>query len=358
LRSKIDSATVARMDAKLQHRGRNITDADIAFIRQLIAEHPKASRRELSKKLCEAWNWRQPNGTLRDMVCRSLMLELHRAGHIELPAIRKRPRNPLAQRGSERKKPVPWLVDNTPLCASLAEIRPLEFRQVRRTGEEPLFNYLIERYHYLAYTQPVGEHLKYLVYALGRPIACMAWSSAPRHLGPRDRFIRWSAAARRKNIRFVAYNTRFLILPFVNVPHLASHILGGMARMISAHWEESYGHPLYFLETFVDPERFRGISYRAANWIPLGRTTGLGKDDHTKKPNRSIKEILGYPVSKNFRQLLGDLTDAHHRMGRFERDGTRDAPGDRQASAAQRAGLRQAQGSAADPCLFDEPPAE
>jgi hypothetical protein len=302
------------METKLRHRGRIITDADIAFIRQLIAAHPKASRRELSKKLCEAWNWVQPNGTLRDMVCRSLMLELHRVGHIKLPAIRKRPRNPLARRRSERTKPTPWLVDTTPLCTSLAEVQPLELRQVRRTWEEPLFNYLIERYHYLAYTQPVGEHLKFLVYALGRPIACLAWSSAPRHLGPRDRFIGWSAEARHKNIRFLAYNTRFLILPFVTIPHLASHVLGAMARVLSTNWEQMYGHPIYFLETFIDPGRFRGTSYRAANWIYLGRTLGLGKDAHSKKPNRPIKDILGYPLSKNFRQLLGDLRDANNKM--------------------------------------------
>ena len=296
-----------RVEAILKHRGRTITDSDVAFIRELIAKHPTASRWRLSKKLCEAWNWVQPNGTLRDMVCRSLMLELHRAGHIELPPVRLVIKNPLARRKAERRKPIPWLVDTTPLCARLAEIRPLEFRQVRRTWEEPLFNHLLERYHYLNYTQPVGEHLKFLVYAVGRPIACLAWSSAPRHIGARDRFIGWSAEARRKNIRFLAYNTRFLILPFVQVEHLASHILGQMARLLSQDWERVYRHPVYYLETFVDPERFRGTSYRAANWILLGRTTGRGKDDHTNKPNRPIKEVLGYPLSKDFRQLLSEV---------------------------------------------------
>ena len=168
-------------------------------------------------------------------------------------------------------------MDTTPLCSSLSAIRPLEFRQVRRTWEEPLFNSLLDRYHYLGYTQPVGEHLKYLVYALGRPIACLAWSSAPRHLGPRDRFIGWSAEARRKNIRFLAYNTRFLILPFVQVEHLASHILGRMARLLPEDWERIYGHPVHYLETFVDPERFRGTCYRAANWNVLGLHDGTGQ---------------------------------------------------------------------------------
>ena len=288
------------MEAILKYRGRLVTDADVAFIRELIADNPAASRFTLSKKLCEAWNWVQANGTLRDMVCRGLMLQLQRAGHIELPAVRWVRRNPLV----ERRKPDEIAVDTTPLRASLAEVRPLEFRQVRRTEDEPLFNSLIERYHYLRYVQPVGEHLKYVVYAVNRPIACLAWSSAPRHLGPRDRFIGWSAEARRQNIRFLAYNTRFLILRWVEVPHLASHILGRMARVLPQDWARVYGHPIYFLETFINPERFSGVSYRAANWILLGLTTGRGKDDQTNKPNRPIKEVLVYPLRKRFRELL------------------------------------------------------
>ena len=295
------------METVLSYRGRIVTDADVVFIRQLIADNPASSRRALSQKLCEAWNWRQANGALREMVCRGLMLMLHRAGHIELPPVRWVNQNPLARRGADRSKPIPALVDTTLLQSSLAAIRPLEFRQVRHTGEEPLFNSLLDRYHYLGYAQPVGEHLKYLVYALGRPIACLAWSSAPRHLGPRDRFIGWSLEARRKNIRFLAYNTRYLILPFIEVEHLASHILGRMAQLLSEDWERMYGHPVHYLETFVDPGRFRGTCYRAANWKVLGRTTGRGKDAPTKKPNRSIKEVLGYPLTQDFRQRLGEI---------------------------------------------------
>ena len=155
--------------------------------------------------------------------------------------------------------------------------------------------------------QPVGEHLKYLVFARGRPIACMAFSSAPRHLGSRDRFIGWDKQARLKNIGLLAYNTRFLILPWVTVPHLASHILGRMARVLSADWQRLYGHPIYFVETFIDPARFRGTCYRAANWIYLGQTTGRGKDAPTHKPNRPIKQVLGYPLVKDFRQRLSQV---------------------------------------------------
>ena len=294
-------------EAGLNYRGRTIAGTDLEFIRRLIAENPALSRRALSEKLCEAWNWRQANGSLRSMVCRGMMLHLHRAGQIELPPVRWVNPNPLARRNGERSRPAPVLVDQTPLESTLSQIRPLDFQQVRRTVEEKLFNSLLDRYHYLGYTQPVGEHLKFVVYAQDRPIACLGWSSAPRHLGPRDRFIGWTAEARRKNIRFLAYNTRFLILPFVKVERLASHILGCMARLVPLEWERVYGHSIHYLETFVDPGRFRGTCYRAANWQYLGLTAGLGKDSRDNKPNRSLKEVLGYPLRKDFRHLLAEV---------------------------------------------------
>jgi hypothetical protein len=269
----------------------------------LIAAHPGASRRRISQKLCEAWEWKQPNGALRDMVCRGLLLMLDRAGQIDLPAVKFVPANPLVQ----RPRPALVRVDTTPFEGRVDQIGPLQFGQVRRTPEEPLFNSLLEQYHYLQYQQPVGEHAKYLVSTQGRPIACLAWSSAPRHLGSRDRYIGWSAEARRRNIRFIAYNTRFLILPWVRIDNLASHILARMAMRISEDWQQMYGHPIYFLETFVDPERFRGTCYRAANWVLLGKTTGRGKQSNSYVPNRSIKQILGYPLTKRFRELLGTI---------------------------------------------------
>jgi hypothetical protein len=291
------------MSLDYRYRGRVITTEDIAFIRRLIAENPRASRRRLSAKLCEAWQWKQANGALRDMVCRGLLLLLHRAGEIELPPIRFRTLNPFVR----REPPAPVLIDTTPITGALSELRPIAIHQVRRTTDEPLFNSLMEHYHYLSYEQPVGEHLKYLAWAQGRPIACAAWSSAPRHLGSRDRYIGWSAEARRRNIHFLAYNTRFLILPWVRVPHLASHILGRMAATLSDDWQAMYHHPIYFAETFIDPERFRGTCYRAANWVPMGVTTGRGKDDQTHRPNRPIKEVFGLPLTRHFRELLTRL---------------------------------------------------
>jgi hypothetical protein len=278
--------------SQFRYRGREISAEDILYIRTLIECHSGESRRKLSVRLCEAWQWRQANGALRDMVCRGMLLMLERAGQIALPPVSYVRHNPL----THRARPEPVLIDKSPIEEPLHKLQPLEFEQVRRTAQEPLFNSLMEEHHYLGYEQPVGEHLKYLVWAEGRPIACLAWSSAPRHLGSRDRYIGWDAAARRSHIRFIAYNTRFLILPWVRVEHLASHILGRMAARISDD---------YFLETFIDPERFRGTCYRAANWVLMGRTTGRGKQSNSYVPNRSIKEVLGYPLTKRFRELLG-----------------------------------------------------
>jgi Domain of unknown function (DUF4338) len=284
-----------------RYRGQEISSDQIAFLREFIQAHSSSSRWKLSRQLCEVLGWKQANGALRDVVCRGLLLMLERAGVIELPPVRCQIRG---QCRTARPRPEPVSIDTTAIHGALKQLRPVEIQQVRRTDHEPLFNSLMEQYHYLAYEQPVGEHLKFLVWAQGRPLACLAWSSAPRHLGSRDRYIGWSAEARRRNIRFLAYNTRYLLLPWVCVPHLASHILGKMTSQLSRDWELMYGHPVYFAETFIDPGLFRGTCYRAANWKFLGLTTGRGKNDHTYKPNRPIKEILGLPLTPCFRELL------------------------------------------------------
>jgi hypothetical protein len=302
------------MSANGKYRGRVVTDADVAFIRQLIAAHPTLSRRALSQKLCEAWNWVQPNGRARDMVCRGLMLALHRSGRIELPPTRQLSLNPLARR------PVPGVVeiDQSPLQADLRSLAPLRFEQVRRTAQEPLFNSLIQQHHYLGYTQPVGEHLKYLVYSGERVVAALAWSSAAHGLTCRDRFIGWSAATRRQNRHLLAYNSRFLIPPWIRVPHLASHVLGRMVRQLSQDWQRMYYHPIYFVETFVEPARHRGSCYRAANWIILGQTSGRGHRCPTSQPNRPVKLVLGYPLVKRFRELLEGCGSGHTEEPRHE----------------------------------------
>lgn len=288
------------MDLEIKYQGKIATSEDIEFIKRLIDRNPADSRRKLSKKLCEAWNWVQPNGALRDMVCRGFMLQLHRAGYIKLPPTRVQPNNPLVN----RKRPLKVDVDQTPICTKLSKIQPLKIQQVRRTSYEKLFNSLIDRHHYLGYCHPVGEHLKYIVFTEGRPVACFSWSSAPRHIGCRDKFIGWSADIRKKNLQLIAYNSRFLILPWVQLRNLASHVLGKVAKVVSADWERVYSHPIYFLETFIDTEKFAGTCYKAANWIYLGDTTGRGKNDQTHKVNRSIKAVWGYPLSVGFQEVL------------------------------------------------------
>jgi hypothetical protein len=221
------------MAIEWKYRGRIFNLADIESIRRLIAANPEASRWALSRKLCETWNWKQANGTLRDVVCRGLLLMLERSGEIELPPVRRRP-------PGRQARPDPVIADDRPVRGQLSDLGPLTIEQVRRTPQEALFNGVLQLYHYLAYEQPVGEHLKYLLSAKGQVIACLAWSSSPRHLGCRDRFIGWGMEARRRNIHLLAYNTRFLILPWVTVPHLASHILGRMAKQVPIEWQRLY----------------------------------------------------------------------------------------------------------------------
>ena len=296
--------------AVLIHKGREITDDDLAAIRGVIAERPAWTRRSLSIAVCERRGWVQENGATRDAACRALLLALHRAGHIALPAPRWNSRQPW-----RRLRPAKVEVASDPIEGPLRDLVAIEIRLVaRRTPDEALVNGLIEQHHYLGYTAPVGEQMKYLVTArdggAARPIGCFVWTSAPRHLGARDRHIGWSPQVRKQNIRYVAYQTRFLILPWVRVPHLASHLLGRMARQLSSDWQRIYAHPIHFTETFVDSERSRGTCYRAANWMELGLTTGRGKADQTRLPNRSLKLIFGYPLVRDYRVRLNHAASA------------------------------------------------
>ena len=288
------------MELGIKYRGRMATTEDVELINNLMTAYPEDSRRALSVKFCVSTNWVQANGNLRDMVARGFMLALYRAGHINLPPKKYNTNNPLAK----PKKPAEIFIDKTQVIATLKDIGPLEFIQVRRSPQEKLFNSLVEKYHYLGYSQPVGEHLKYMVFAGERPLACIAFSSAPRHIGPRDKFIGWNDKERKQNINLICYNIRFLILPWVHVSCLASHILARAAKIISRDWQKMYNHPVYYIETFVDRHLFAGTCYKAANFIYLGNTKGLGKDSKTKTPNRPIKAIYGYPLTKSFRKVL------------------------------------------------------
>jgi hypothetical protein len=284
----------------LTYRNREITQDEVAFIRNLIEKHPEECRTALSKRICRAWDWVQYNGELKDMVCRGLLLRLERQGRIVLP-----PRKRVPPNFSRRKQPKRVTVDESPICASLKQLAPITLKQVRRSSLETLFNGLIAQYHYLRYTQPVGEHLKYLAFADGRPVGCLAFSSAAYQLGCRDRFIGWRPEVRKENLHLLAYNTRFLVLPWIKIPHLASHLLAKCAKILPEDWHRLYHHPIYWLETFVDTAHFKGTCYRAANWILLGKTAGRGKDNNSHMAVRSIKYIYGYPLVKDFRAKLG-----------------------------------------------------
>jgi hypothetical protein len=288
------------MEANTTYRGRPISESDIAIIRQIISIHPDRSRRFISQEVCRIWSWRQTNGTLKEMVCRSLLLLLESKGLIKLPPRKSNPPNPLAN----RKKPLRITVDETAVECPLNELCPINLKQVRRTAQEKLFNSLISEYHYLGYTQPVGEHLKYIAFSNDCPIACLAWSSAPWYIGARDRFIGWSSQTRQNNLHLIINNMRFLVLPWVRVSHLASHLLALSRRRVSRDWQHVYNHPVFLLETFVDTERFQGTCYKADNWTYVGKTTGRGKLSKSNKPTLSKKAVYLYPLTKDFRDRL------------------------------------------------------
>ena len=208
------------------YRKRQITTDDVQFVRNLIAKQPTIGRCELSRQVCRAWNWVQPNGYLKDIVCRGLLLKLEREGHLTLPPRKFTPNNPLAQ----RKPPEIISISQDPIHAKVKELYPVILRQVRKSTDEKLFNSLVQQFHYLGYTQPVGEHLKYIAYADGQAVACLAFSSAPYHIGPRDDFIGWDRNTLEGRRHLLAYNTRFLILPWVRVPHFGLTFTGTVCQ--------------------------------------------------------------------------------------------------------------------------------
>jgi hypothetical protein len=288
------------METIITYRRSSVSKQDIKAINEIIEAHPGKSRRFISQEVCRAWDWRQSNGVLKDMVCRSLLLILDSEGFIKLPARKFTPANPLAN----RKKPTWVEVDQRPVQGPLRDLLPIKLVSIRKTGFEKIFNGLVSEHHYLGYSQPVGEHLKYIAYSNDRPIACLAWGSAPWYIGARDRFIGWSKTIRGNNLHLIANNLRFLILPWVQVSCLASYLLALNRHCLSQDWQDVYSHPVYLLETFVDTEQYRGTCYKADNWICVGQTTGQGKLSKSRQPLLSKKAIYVYPLTKNFRQEL------------------------------------------------------
>lgn len=252
-------------------QGRKITDGEIALIRDLMAEHRDWGRTRLSEELCRRWNWRNAQGRIKDMAARTLLLKLERRGCIALPA-RQRPSS-----NQFRNRRVPVVEPaGEPIREGLNELMPLSASLAApRSGELLLFNSLLASFHYLGHRNTVGENLRYLIRdRYERPVACLLFGSAAWKCADRDRLIGWGRLSRERNLQLLTNNTRFLILPWVEVPHLASHVLGLIARRIRDDWQAKYGHPVHALETFVDRSRFKGTCYRAANWMRLGATQG------------------------------------------------------------------------------------
>ena len=289
------------MEEWMRYRGKNYTLREINEIREILIAYRDRSRRFISQEICRRWGWRQPNGVLKDMICRGLLLQLEAQGFIELPPRKKNPLNPL----SRHQKPQIVEVDQRPRDGKLSDLRPIELVAVRRTPLEKLYRGLIQQYHYLGYTA-AGRRAFGIpcdVEGAARGLLRVVFGSSSYWMS--GSLFGMDQEQRIKNLSRVVINTRFLILPWVSVPHLASHLLGLNARRISQDWEKLYHHEVVWLETFVDPERgFEGTCYKAANWIYLGQTTGRGKDDHTNKANRSLKLVFGYPLRKDFRQVL------------------------------------------------------
>ena len=280
-------------------RKRTITEEDILPIQTTINCHWHKGRKHISKVLCREWNWRQPNGRLKDMACREVLLTLKRKGLISLP-----PRLNTAN-NEKRNRSVPVIeIEKTPLEGKPSDFEPLRLQLVRNTSLEPLYNSLIQQYHYLGYRQIVGNHLKYIAFIGEQPVACLGWGSAAWSVKSRDSLIGWDKATKENNLHFVANNTRFLILPWVTVKFLASKVLALNAKRISDDWLGVYNHPLYLLETFVEKDRFKGTCYKAANWTRVGQTKGTAKRGHNHLYHGNIKDVYLYPLRKNFRQKL------------------------------------------------------
>jgi hypothetical protein len=282
-------------------QGRIVTPEILTEVRGLIVEQPHWSRRRLALELCRQWQWHNAAGQIKDMAARSFLNKLEARGWVQLPA-RQRRRGPgFAPRLAVLPPSAPAI-----LSASLAQLRPLQF-QVFSARQLPAarFNAYLARYHYLPYRSTVGENLAYLVAdRQGRDLACALFSAAAWKAQPRDDFIGWTAAQRQAHLGQVANNSRFLILPWVRVPELASHILGRVARRLGDDWQAHYGHRVVLLETFVEGERFRGRCYRAANWICVGQTQGRTRQDQEHRLTAPVKDIWVYPLELNFRQQL------------------------------------------------------
>jgi len=285
-------------------QGRTLSGDDLTGLRALIAQHPAWHRTALSRHLCQLWNWRNGAGRLKDMAARTLLLKLHARGLIALPPPQTRTRRPCAQAPSvvqaELLPSAP-----TPIAGSLASLQPVSLELAHTPGLRRRVGQLLAQYHYRGFNGAVGENVQYLAQDVrGRELAVMVFGAAAWKVAVRDRFIGWSVAQRQERLGTIANQQRFLILPWVRVAHLASHLLARATRRLSADWQARYGHPLWLVETFVEQDRFAGTAYQAAGWLHLGPTTGRTRQDRQRTLHRPLKSVWVRPLHPYFRQLL------------------------------------------------------
>jgi hypothetical protein len=290
-------------------QGRQIGEGDLELIRSLLSSHPDWNRTRLSRELCARWDWHNALGRPKDtclpagrqVAARTLLLKLERAGYVRLPA--RRGPSPNRQRN---RQVMPVAPPSEPIHGGLRGLQPLHLSIVAPgTSDARLFHGLLAHEHYLGQRNTVGENLRYLVRdRYGRPVACALFGSAAWKCADRDAFIGWDRPARERNLQHLTNNTRFLIPGWVQFPHLASHVLGLIARRIRTDWLAKYGHPVHALETFVDRSRFKGTCYRASNWRRLGATQGRTRNDQAHRIQAPIKDVYLYPLVKDFKEAL------------------------------------------------------
>jgi hypothetical protein len=292
------------MDSDLVIRGKRISQEELCQISHVVERHWGRGRTAISKELCRLWGWRYASGSLKDQVCRLLLRQLEDKGLISLPAAKRGISNHPNRRYYIAPEVRPAFC-REPVQGLLRDFPGVELSMVRGSEQEALWNYLVYRYHYKSYRILVGAHLKYMACVEDRPIACLAWSSSVFRIGSRDAFVGWEPATRSRNIRYVANNSRFLILPWVRIKNLASHLLARSARVLSRDWLSFYGQPLYLLESFVDRSRFAGTCYKAANWIHVGQTRGCAKKNNRFYHHGKTKDVYVLPLVDDFRAKLG-----------------------------------------------------
>ena len=285
-----------------RYYGREITEEDIELIRWIIGTYKNLSRNEIILTVSEALEWTRPeDGTPKAWQCRVCMESLEREGVITLPAVK----------GSTNT--VVSFMEITPPEEVITESVPITLEIPKGTEENKRWRSYIEQYHILGYKRENGVSLRYLIVSGETELGCMQFSSAAWALEDRDRWIGWSKAEKEMNLRLIANNTRYLLLPWARIPNLASMALGKAARQLQGDWLRTYGYAPALLETFVDSSLYKGTSYRAANWIHVGETKGRGRYDRHHDQELTRKLIFVYPLQKDFREvLLGEKP--HRRM--------------------------------------------